>query len=153
MFRRLKITTMLAISALGISAPEASSTTPRHVIDLVAVAETSLSPQDAVPEEDRIRIGRFGRGRATHEPEPDRPFSLKVTALDRSAYMTRDSFVYQLLLTNIGYTPVAFPASTQSTRFSKNMPGAVAAHFSLVVDDPQLGRHLVVRGRSTGRRA
>ena len=143
MFRRLKIAAMLTISALGISAPDASSTTPSHVIDLVTLVEPPQSAVETIPEERRIDLGRFGKGHADHEPEPERPFSLQLTALDRSAYIIGDRFVYELLLTNNGRTTVAFPASTQRTRFSTDMPGVVAALFSLVVDDPQLGRFTV----------
>lgn len=105
---------MKFVFALGISiglAAVAQEPPPNHVLDLVG-----HRPAPAMPSSRGIPPGGLSVGTHSGRTLP----SLRVTllSLDRSDYRTGDPVIYEVMIQNVGTTPVELPWSPDAHLFS-----------------------------------
>ncbi len=128
----MRVTALIVV--LGGAVAAAQSPRADHLLDILA---SRVTPQIAVPANSgRLPAGAVSGTEGDQHRESRR---LKVTllSLDRVDYETGDSVIYELLIENIGNSPVVLPWSPDHTLFTAGSvpaPLARAAIFLEVLD-------------------
>jgi len=137
----------LAVIAVGdalVAAPaeQRPGQTPTHVVDLMTGSDArAAAPEVPATEQLQLPFGRHGR--PVDMAPQEQALTMRLIALDRAQYAIGDSLIYEVLISNRSRSAVAFPTSTDASKFSRNMRRAVGAFVGLRLDDPILGEQVV----------
>jgi hypothetical protein len=123
------MTTKLSIAVVICTLVVARSTYAQrteHFLDLLPIPRTAgfLAPPEAGSVPIDRQLGPGGVLVTPHGGEPISPFTLAATllTLDKSGYRSREPFVYEVELRNIGNRPLSFPLSPDSSLFDNRLP-------------------------------
>ena len=130
---------LIVLVAVVVCVERTSAQPTEHFLDLLTVPHVagSLVPLERGSVAPDQRLGPGGLALPTHVEGPMSPFtfSVRLARLDRGTYASRDPFVYELELRNIGGTPVQFPWSVDASLFDMRVAGGTVAVVSLIDAD------------------